>query len=108
MKVLCEVCGNESDAVICSVFGAISYATCADCATKGIEPYDNVVGAMLHFDEFGEGYKTIAENSIKYAGKTIEEFNRDVDELCQSYYDFLENEAAATAEEIAIEEMEEM
>ena len=70
MKCLCEICNNEAIAVVCSVFGAVSYAICADCATKGIEPYDNVVGAMLHFDEFGEGYKTIAENSIKYAGKT--------------------------------------
>lgn len=99
MKVLCEVCGNESDAVICSVFGAISYATCAECAAKEIEPYDNVVGAMLYFDEFGEGYKTIAENSIKYAGKTIEEFNRDVDELCQSYYDFLRAENTLISEQ---------
>ena len=99
MKCLCEICNNEAVAVVCSVFGAVSYATCAECAAKGIEPYDNVVGAMLHFDEFGEGYKTIAENSIKYAGKTIEEFNRDVDELCQSYYDFLKAENTLVGEQ---------
>ena len=107
MKCLCEICNNEAVAVVCSVFGAVSYAICSDCAAKDIEPYDNVVGAMLHFDEFGEGYKTIAENSIKYVGKTIEEFNRDVDELCQSYYDFLENEAASISEKVTSEEMEE-
>ena len=90
----CDVCGKETKVYTsCSACGAISYAYCADCLRMSIEPYDALVGMGLFVDEIAKDFKKdILLPSLKFHGKTIEEFNDDVKQFWDSYFDFLQHQ----------------
>lgn len=84
----CDVCGKETETfVACSSCGGVSFAYCAECLNKGLEPYDALVGMGLYFDEISEEYKEqILLPSLKFYGKTPAEFDKDVDKDLDDYY----------------------
>ena len=89
----CNVCGKEADTVVCcSSCGAISFAYCAECLNEGREPYDALVGMGLTSDCLNKTYKTqILLPSLKFFGKTIEEFDADVEKMDEEYMEWVKN-----------------
>ena len=79
----CDVCGKEAETVVCcSSCGAISFAYCQECLNNGREPYDALVGMGLTSDIINKTYKQrILLPSLKFFGKTIEEFDTDVENM---------------------------
>lgn len=90
----CDVCGKTTKTiVVCSSCGGISFAYCDDCFNKGLEPYDALVGMGLYSDEVSKSYKQkILLPSLKFYGKTLEEFDADVKKLDDDYYDWLQHQ----------------
>jgi hypothetical protein len=90
----CDVCGKESETfVVCSSCGGISFAYCAECLNGGREPYDALVGMGLPYDCINKTYREkVLLPSLKFHGKTIEEFNADVEKAEQEYHDWLQHQ----------------
>lgn len=90
----CGVCGKEAETfVACSSCGAISFAYCAECLNGGREPYDALVGMGLTSDMINKSYKEqILLPSLRFHGKTMEEFDADVEKEEQEYYDWLQHQ----------------
>ena len=82
MMSKCDVCGKETNTVVCcSSCGAISFAYCEECLNVGREPYDALVGMGLTSDCINKTYKEqILLPSLKFFGKTIEQFDADVEQ----------------------------
>ena len=93
----CEVCGEETEViVVCSTCGAISSAYCHRCLENGYEPYDNLVGMGLTSDEICDDFKQeILLPSLKFLGKTLQQFDKDVQNLNEEYMDWIMKHAAA-------------
>ena len=87
----CEVCGKETETqVVCSTCGAISFAYCQDCLNQGREPYDALVGMGLSSKFINKTYKArILMPSLQFHGKTIEEFDADVQKLDDEYNEWV-------------------
>lgn len=87
----CDVCGKETKTfAACSACGGISFAYCKECLSKGLEPYDALVGMALYFDEISEDFKQqILLPSLKFYGKTPKEFDKDVDKDLDDYYMYM-------------------
>ena len=83
-----DVCGKETNTIVCSSScGAISFHYCAECLNTGIEPYDALVGMGLYYADINKTYKQqILDPSLRFHGKTSEQFDDDVmkqdEELC--------------------------
>lgn len=90
----CDVCGKEAETVVCcSSCGAISFAYCQECLNTGREPYDALIGMGLTSDIFNKSYKQqILLPSLRFFGKTIEEFDVDVEKNLSDYYDWLQHQ----------------
>ena len=90
----CDVCGKETQTFVgCSSCGAISFSYCAECLSAGREPYDALVGMGLFVDEINEDFKeTVLLPSLEFHGKTIEEFDADVEKDINDYYDWLQHQ----------------
>lgn len=90
----CDVCGKETETfVACSSCGAMSFAYCTECLNAGREPYDTLVGMGLNSDMINKTYKEqILLPSLNFYGKTIQEFNADVEKMDQEYYDWLQHQ----------------
>ena len=88
----CDVCGKETETVVCcSSCGAISFAYCQECLNNGREPYDALVGMGLTSDIINKSYKEqILLPSLRFFGKTLEEFDADVEKMDAEYYDWLQ------------------
>lgn len=86
----CEVCGKESETFVASSScGAVSFAYCRECLTQGIEPYDALVGMGLYYADIGKSYKEkILLPSLKFYGKTTEEFDADVKKSNDEYIEW--------------------
>ena len=93
----CEVCGKETEVVVaCSACGAISSAYCHRCLEHSYEPYGNLVGMGLTSDEIRDDFKQeILLPSLKFLGKTLEQFDKDVQDLNDKFLDWLSRHAAA-------------
>jgi hypothetical protein len=103
-KGRCEVCNKETDVVVyASLLGAVSYAYCKDCATKGLEPYGSMVAYIACAGKFPEEIHSAYVGQIRYIlnelGKTEEEFIADVEhqheemiDYFNTYYDYDEGE----------------
>lgn len=102
----CDVCGKETEVfVVCSSCGAISFAYCAECLNAGREPYDALVGMGLTSDMINKPYKEqILLPSLRFHGKTIEEFNADVEKEEAEYYNWLQQQDECVAHECEGEE----
>lgn len=90
----CDVCGKETETfVCCSACGAISFAYCQVCLEANREPYDALVGMGLTSDILNNTYKQqILLPSLRFFGKTIEEFDADVKKMDADYYDWLQHQ----------------
>lgn len=79
----CDVCGKEAETVVCcSSCGAISFAYCQECLNNGREPYDALVGMGLLSDCMNQIYRQqILLPSLSFFGKTIAEFDADVEKI---------------------------
>ena len=90
----CDVCGQETEVfVVCSSCGAVSFAYCARCLRNGFEPYNALVGMGLYSDEISQSFKQqILLPSLQFHGKTLEEFNADVRQSNDEYYDWLQRQ----------------
>lgn len=85
-KLVCCVCKQKADFVACSTTGAFTLSYCNDCANKGLEPYDLLV-SMGFYEDFNDSYRTnVVDPSLKFYGKTVEQFNEDV---LQEMHDYL-------------------
>lgn len=104
----CDVCGREAETVVCcSSCGAISFAYCQECLHSGREPYNALVGMGLTSDCINKTYKQqILLPSLRFFGKTIEEFNTDVEKMDQKYYDWLQHQDDGVAYESEMENFE--
>lgn len=89
----CDVCGKEAETVVCcSSCGAISFAYCQECLNAGREPYNALVGMGLPYDCINKTYREqILLPSLKFFGKTIEEFNKDVEKMDEEYAEWVKN-----------------
>ena len=93
MMSKCDVCGKETNTVVCcSSCGAISFAYCEECLNAGREPYDALVGMGLTSDIINNTYKQqILWPSLKFFGKTIEQFDADVEKADEEYMEWVKN-----------------
>lgn len=89
----CDVCGKETETyVVCSTCGAISFAYCQECLDNGIEPYDALVGMRLYCSDISNKYKNeILFPSLRFHGKTPEEFDADVNKMDDDYAEWVNN-----------------
>jgi len=80
----CEICGKEpSIGVACSVLGAFSMAMGKNCLEKKAENYGLLVGTIADcggLDHLAEWVWDIIPPSLEVAGKTEEEFKKDIEE----------------------------
>lgn len=90
----CDVCGKETEVfAVCSSCGGISFSYCVECLCLGREPYNALVGMGLTSDCINKQYREkILLPSLSFHGKTIEEFNADVEKLDADYYDWLQHQ----------------
>lgn len=104
----CDVCGKETETfVACSSCGAISFAYCQECLNAGREPYDALVGMGLTSGCINKTYKQqILLPSLKFFGKTIAEFNADVEQMDADYYDWLQHQDECVELESEMENFE--
>lgn len=102
----CDVCGKEAETVVCcSSCGAVSYAYCQECLNAGREPYDALVGMGLIYGCINKSYrKQILLPSLRFFGKTIEEFNADVEKMDQEYYDWFQHQDECVELESGVED----
>lgn len=86
----CEVCGKEAETFVASSScGAISFAYCRECLSQGIEPYDALLGMGLYYADIGKSFKEqILLPSLKFHGKTPEEFDVDVKKSNDEYLEW--------------------
>ena len=78
----CEVCNREVPTVVCSSScgGSLSFAYCHDCLSAGLEPYSAITGMGIYYNDMCKSYKEkILLPTLKFYGKTVEEFNDDVE-----------------------------
>lgn len=104
----CDVCGKETETfVVCSSCGGISFAYCAECLRAYREPYNALVGMGLTSDFMNQTYKQkVLIPSLKFHGKTIEEFNADVKKADEEYYNWLQHQDECVAYESEMEQFE--
>lgn len=83
----CDVCGKEGEVfVACSSCGASSYSYCAECLDAYREPYAALVGMGMTSDCVNKVYKQqVLLPSLKFFGKTIEEFDADVKKIDEAF-----------------------
>ncbi len=86
---VCDVCSKTPTvAVLASSLGAMSDAYCAECASAGLEPYDNIVGLAFCIDGLDnarEDFQPMINASLAKAGKTREEADADAQEIQAQY-----------------------
>lgn len=97
----CDVCGKETETMVCSSScGGVSFAYCRECLNAGREPYDALVGMGLYCADINQTYKEqILMPSLQFHGKTIEEFDADVEAQDEDYRKWCEEHKAETNEE---------
>lgn len=86
------MCGRESNTMVCSsTCGAVSFVYCEECLMSGIEPYDALIGMGLYYADINKTYKQqILDPSLRFHGKTIEQFDADVQAQDDDYRAWLE------------------
>ena len=101
----CDVCGKEAETFVASSScGAVSFSYCHECLSLGREPYDALVGMGLPSYCLNKTYKQkILLPSLRFFGKTIEEFDADIEKMDQEYYDWLQHQDEAVQLEAEME-----
>lgn len=88
----CEVCGAETEVIVlASSLGPVSHAYCADCISKGLEPYGTLVAyysdsnAAAIFD-FAKNNKDVLRDIYH---KSNMDFIKDCSDAARSYKEYL-------------------
>lgn len=83
----CDVCGKEANTKVCaSTCGAISFAYCDECLNAGREPYHALVGMGIPYRYLSKQFREkILLPSLIFFGKTIEQFNTDIDKADEEF-----------------------
>ena len=101
----CEVCGatNVIGLVVCSAFGAYSFACCEACLEVDKEPYRNMVNYISAAGRWPEDinpmYQMEVRRQLKLHNKTEAEFAADVDEEIKRDLEFQESYYASWVQE---------
>lgn len=84
----CDVCGKETAIVVCaSSCGAVSFAYCEECLKANREPYDALVGMGIPYEYLNTAFREqILLPSLKFFGKTVEQFNADIKKMDEDFY----------------------
>ena len=84
----CDVCGKETETAVCaSACGAVSFAYCKECLKAGREPYDALVGMGILYEDLSAAFREqILLPSLKFFGKTVEQFNADINKMDEEFY----------------------
>lgn len=85
IKLKCAGCKKaEGITVVCSMFGATSFALCDKCLQEGREDYRNMVNYIScagHWpQDINDIYQEEVRRQLKLHNKTEEEFRNDVEE----------------------------
>lgn len=98
----CDVCGKETETMVCcSSCGAVSFAYCRECLNAGREPYDALVGMGLYYADINKTYREqILMPSLQFYGKTVEQFDADVEKDDEDYRKWCEEHKDEVGEEI--------
>lgn len=85
IKLKCAGCKKaEGITVVCSMFGATSFALCDKCLKEGREDYRNMVNYIScagHWpQDINDLYQEEVRRQLKLHNKTEEEFRNDVEE----------------------------
>jgi len=93
----CDVCGKETDIVVCaSTMGAISFGYCKECLQKGLEPYWAMVSYISCAGRFpndiNERYQLRCRDVLKGLGISEEQFIKDVDKAIKKIYEYFSQE----------------
>ena len=98
----CEVCGatNVLGFVVCSAFGAHSFACCEACLEVDKEPYRNMVNYIANAGHWPEDinpmYQMEVRRQLKLHGIPEEVFKFDVDRAIAEERAFIEEMRKAT------------
>jgi len=89
----CDVCGKETEVVVCSSsMGAISFAYCENCFDKRLEPYGAMVAYVSsagHFPEdINENYQKLCRHILSELNITEDQFIKDVDEAIREEIEY--------------------
>ena len=93
----CVVCGNPADSVRSSMAArGSSNAYCLDCASKDLESYEDIVTLLFcagPIEEIIPEMHPMIYDSLSYAGKTLEEAQKEADLIMVDYIKSMEEEA---------------
>ncbi len=91
----CEVCNErEGDAVLCVPGMPYSASYCKECAQAGANPYWCLVTNAAMCEGIGNmrpEYASLVEVTLKYLGKTWDEFNADVKKDMNEMSNYMSN-----------------
>lgn len=93
-KLKCGVCGKPAIAVVASIFGAISYATCIECANAGREPWTHLVGGLVGCKrgQLIDGIQEFIDATCKYYNKTEDDLWNEIEQLCKDYEEYMKRD----------------
>ena len=91
---ICDVCGKKAEVVVCaSTMGPISFAYCADCLNKQLEPYwamvSYIAGAGNFPEDISEDYQKLCRHILKELKIKEEQFIKDVNDTRQAMFESL-------------------
>lgn len=85
----CDCCNSEENVEVrASRCGPISWSYCEKCRKNGIEPYHALVVyascAVERYEDIeNEYFKKIVDRNLKFYGKSVEGFNKDLEYVNQ-------------------------
>lgn len=79
----CDVCNEIKHVINCSSScNGLSFNYCTTCLNSGLEPYSALVNMGLFFADINNSYKKkILIPSLKFFGKSIDDFDSDVERM---------------------------
>lgn len=95
-KPKCEVCNQRDSIGGASVPGVpISVAYCKECVQANAHPWRILVAntsCIGKLEDCADWWKRMVEDTCKHLGKTLEEFNKEVDETNKEMSDYFESQ----------------
>lgn len=81
---ICEVCNTNEAAIICSIpMVPVSCAYCSSCFDANAHPWATLVAntaCMDGLERTNEDWKNMVKDTCRHLGRTIEEFNNQVEQ----------------------------
>ena len=96
--LICEVCNkNEAMGVYSVPAVPISCSYCRECLEANAHPWYILVGntsCLGGLEHSADWWKEMVEDTCKYLGRTIEEFNKEVEESVEKFDKLSEEDKA--------------